>query len=395
MLYTTQNKIEAFYILAFLILFLQSMHVWFLWGSFFKVVCPILFLYAAYLNHKKNPTTYTVIGLEQRKMLLFILFFLAIRGTYDAGLLSICKSVVGILVLYEITKLSETSLKKLLEVITKIFGIISIISLFGWILFLIGMSLPNEFIVDEEFGYSFENYYIFLYNRMGLIPRFCSIFLEPGYYGQLASVILFANRMKLNNFYTITIFVGVLFSLSLAGYVLVGLGFIFLYFSLSRIKYLVFVLLVGVFLVNYAKSYNGGDNPINELIFARMEIEDGKLSGDDRSSYELDKYIENEFIASGKFLLGVGSTFESMDWGKGVAGYKVYLVQNGYIGLALAVIGYLLMLYRQRKATIQMFLSFVLFMAMYWQAAYPYWFGFFTIYLICLAVYRNPKENVL
>lgn len=388
------NTTYKLYSISYLLLFLQSMHVWFLWGNFFKIICPISFLLVAYLNHTNNPQCYQRYKSKSRLFFAIIIFFIALREAYDAGFLSICKSIIGIAALLEITKLSRESVQDLLCFLTKCFGVISIVSLVGWILFLVGFNLPNYYIVDNEFGYTFQNYYVFLYNMLGAIPRYCSIFLEPGYYGQLAAIILYANKMRLNNIYTISIFIGVLFSLSLAGYVLVAMGFIFTCVKKENFVKLLLLLGIGYGSFIFITHYNNGDNPINDLIFARLEIQDGKLAGDHRTTDELDNYLETTLITSGKYLFGVGSAFSKMDWGRGVAGYKAYIVENGYVGLFLAILGYLLMLFRYKNVNMHMKLCFVLFMMMYWQAAYPYWFGFFSIYIFSLGVlYRDDGSK--
>lgn len=381
------------YVFAYIVLFLQSMHVWFFWGNLFKIFCPIFFLIAAYLNHKKNPFCYTNYNGLNSSVFLFIILFIGLWGSYDAGILSICKAIVCAAALYELTKLSENTNKTILLALTKCFGIISMISLAGWILFILGFSLPSSPIEDREFGYTFENYYIFLYNGLGFIPRFCSIFLEPGYYGQLAAIILFANKMKLDNIYTIAIFIATLFSLSLAGYVLVAMGFIFVNIRHVNFRKLILTVVIGYSVFNFVKNYNNGDNVVNNLILARLEIEDGKLTGDDRVTEELDMYFRHALIQNDKFLFGLGSEFNEMDWEGGVAGYKVYIIQNGYVGLILAIFGYLIILYRQGKPNLLMKLCFVLFMALYWQASYPYWFGFFSVYVFSLASLRYSTNT--
>lgn len=388
------KKVLNFYIFAYIVLFLQSMHVWFLWGNLFKIACPILFLCAAYFNHIKNPNFYEHINFSKQYLFLIILVFISLQESYDAGILSICKSMVGVIALYELIKINDTSCKRVLNVFTKIFGIISIVSLVGWILFLIGINLPHAFIEDKEFGYSFDNYYIFLYNRYGIFPRYCSIFLEPGYYGQLAAVLLFANMMKLNNIYTISIFISALFSLSLAGYVLIIIGYIFININKENIWKLAFLFLVGFAAVNIAKNYNGGDNPINGVILSRLEIEDGQLTGYNRTTEELDSYFSHGFFQNEKYLFGHGSGFSKMVWGRGVAGYKAYILEHGYVGFILAIWGYLIVLYRKPKTNNIMKLCFILFMTLYWQAAYPYWFGFFSIYIFSLASLRNKTNQI-
>ena len=379
------NIVFKIYYYSFLMLFLQSMHVWFLWGNLFKILCPILFLCCAYLNHRKNPICYR--SYSQKYLFLILIAILALLGVYDAGFMSISKVLIGIFALFEITLLSKQIGKIILLKLTKLFGIISLISLIGWVMFLLNIPLPHNGIIDDEFGYTFENYYVFLYNGLGVIPRFCSIFLEPGYYGQLAAIFLFANNMKLNNVYLVFIFIAILFSLSLAGYVLLILGFLFTYIKKGKIVYLIFSVVLGIGIYHYLKSYNEGDNPINNLIFSRLEIQDGKLSGDHRSTDLLDRYYSKTLKEKGQVLFGVGSSFSKMNWGHGVAGYKAYIVEHGYVGLFLALIGYFIILFREKYTSRKMILSFIFFMALYWQAAYPYWFSFFSLYVFCISIF--------
>lgn len=383
------------YIISFFLLFLQSIHVWFLWGNLFKIVCPLLFVFASLLNRSYNPGLYARKLYKHIPIIVFLILFLSLRGCYDAGILSIGKSCIGVFALYDVLLLSPSICVNLIRVITKVFGVITLISLLGWILFLIGVPLPHEYIQDREFGYSFQNYYIFLYNELGIIPRFGSIFLEPGYYGQLAAIILYANKMKINNWYTITIMIGVLFSLSLAGYALVAIGFIFTYLRRKYLWVLILLAAIGWGFISVAKSYNGGDNPINLLILSRMEFEDGEMTGYNRSGDDFDHYMETTFMQNGLFLFGHGSSFEKMKWDQGVAGYKVYLAQNGYVGLIMAIIAYLYIVNRLSKPKKQMILFFLLVMILYWQAAYPFWFCYFSIYVTGLAHLRSNEDNLI
>lgn len=391
LVYSIKNKkIFNLYVLAFSVLFLQSIHVWFLWGNLFKILCPLFFVASSLLNRTINSGIYSKKSYLHIASITFLISFLALRGTYDAGVLSICKAIINVFALYDVLLLSQSAGAYFIKFITRAFGIITIISLAGWIPFLIGIPLPHEYIIDKEYGYSFDNYYIFLYNH-GIIPRFCSIFLEPGYFGQLAAIILFVNKMRLNNMYTIFTLVGLLFSLSLAGYALVAIGFILTFLKRKHLWILVLISILGFGFVSWIKSYNGGDNAINLLILARMEFEDGEMSGYNRSGEDFDYYMETSFMRNGLFLFGHGSSFEKMEWDHGVAGYKVYLAQNGYIGLIMAIAAYWLIVKRMRKPNRMMRLYFLLIMILYWQAAYPFWFCYFALYVTGLSNLKSEN----
>ena len=83
-----------------------------------------------------------------------------------------------------------------------------------------------------------------------------------------------------------------------------------------------------------------------------------------------------------------------MDWGHGVAGYKVYLIRYGFVGFFLAILGYIIMLFRYKKVSLSMKLCFILFMLMYWQAAYPYWFSFFSVYIFTLGAFSLETFSI-
>lgn len=131
----SNKKIFILYQCSYLVLFLQSMHVWFLWGNFFKIVCPLFFLIIAFFNRKVNSRYYQKYTSKGRVLFALIVLFIAMTDTFDAGVLSICKSLVDILALMELTKLSRIAIVKLLRFLTKSFGVISMVSLVGWILF--------------------------------------------------------------------------------------------------------------------------------------------------------------------------------------------------------------------------------------------------------------------
>lgn len=389
------KKIFNIYVFSFFTLFLQSIHVWFLWGNLFKIFCPLFFVFASLLNRTKNSGLYRKRQYLHIGAITFIVTFLALRGSYDAGILSIGKALIGVFTLYDVLLLSQATCIYFIRFLTKAFGVITIISLLGWIMFLLGVSMPHVYIVDKEFGYSFQNYYIFLYNELGFIPRYCSIFLEPGYYAQLAAIILYANKMKINNCYTIAILIGVLFSLSLAGYSLVAIGFFFIYLKRKHLKVLILGAILGHFLISGVKSYNDGNNAVNLLILSRLEFEDGEMAGYNRSGEDFDYYMETTFMQNGLFLFGLGSDFEKMKWDHGVAGYKVYIAQKGYIGLLMAILAYWYIVERIPKPKRQMKLFFLLIMILYWQAAYPFWFCYFALYVTGLANLNIDDENII
>lgn len=83
--------------------------------------------------------------------------------------------------------------------------------------------------------------------------------------------------------------------------------------------------------------YNGGDNLIHDLILMRLEIEDGEMVGDNRVTDDFQMEFD-DFLQSSDIFLG-----REMDWSTfGNSGFRVYIYENGLIGLLLVILLYFL-----------------------------------------------------
>ena len=89
--------------------------------------------------------------------------------------------------------------------------------------------------------------------------------------------------------------------------------------------------------------YNGGDNLLQDLIIARMEINDGELAGNNRTTESFDKEYDS-FMQSSDVLFG--RQRDNSEFGN--SGYKVYIYQYGVVGLIL-LIGFFVVSYRKGK----------------------------------------------
>lgn len=207
-------------------------------------------------------------------------------------------------------------------------------------------------------NYIFDNYIFVIQNvnepHSGLF-RFCSIFLEPGYFGTLISFLLIADGFKYNDKYTRVLLIGLIASVSLAGYITTFIGYV-LYNSIQGLsvkKYLY----IGVVLAaayGFGVNYNNGDNFINRGIIERLQPdEDRGISGNNRAGEFALAYFE-DLVTSGEIWWGIGyegvqkvngGDADSGDYYNQIrgAGYVIYFITNGVICAILWLLAYLFM----------------------------------------------------
>lgn len=222
-------------------------------------------------------------------------------------------------------------------------------SLAGWGLYLLNFPLPHTRVsfgnIDGFARYYFDNYYVFLldykYVHALILPRFMSVFTEPGFLGCILSILLFSEGFVIKkNLQNVVFLVALFFSLSLAGWLISIVGFMFLKLKPTVHSFIVIGLVViGVsFASLFSREYNGGNNFLNNYIFQRLELDasSGNIQGYNRSSLDTREYF-SFFIHSDKLLFGegVGSLAdENVDW-------KSFMIRYGLIPTLLVLFYYL------------------------------------------------------
>lgn len=244
--------------------------------------------------------------------------------------------------------LAKEELPKMGDMLAKSMAVILIPSLAGFFLWLLGFPLPHYHVVPSfaDF-YSYENYFLFMMDdqsMLQLFPRFHSVFLEPSHMAMACVALLMTQVGKWKKWYNVTMFIALICSFSLAGYVFL----VIMSFSASWMKRKAIMkkllLLIGFITtaVIVTLFYNEGENLMNDLIVQRMMVNDeGDLEGDNRVSKDFDTVFE-EFVQSDELLTGAG--LEKMEqFGSGNSGYKVYLYRNGLISFLLLIVFFVVM----------------------------------------------------
>lgn len=372
------NQTYKLYRLGLLLFFLQSLYAWFLWGNIAKLLCMVTCAFLCYNNHKKNRHMY-----EKNKYAVHVAVLSSLVLMLESvEILTIGRAIFFGFCAYNVMSLKRKFKWNLATFFTRVYGIISLISLIGWLLFLFGIPLPNSDLVDKTFGYHFTNYYIFIYTPQLLYPRFCSIFLEPGQYAMIAVVLLYLNRYNLRNRYVLFIFVSLLFTLSIAGLIIMFLSLILLFFRERKNIVLIALAFSSLYFpYQYFLNLNGGDNVIYYTIFRRLEFEDGEMKGNNRNSADFDAYYQR-FIHTPNVIWGDGGDARRKDWDGGNAGYKMYVVTNGIIGTFLTFLAYWIV-YRRSKGEKRYRMGLLIIeILLFLQASTPFWFAVFMLFII-------------
>lgn len=381
-----------FFNMGMMVAFLGSLNPWFMWpiGSLFSLPACLLLIISMELAKSDSGSYYnrTDFLLPILAYILLSYYQIFIRSGNVFGYVS---NLFRIIVFYALFKVREKEVKAFCDLLSKIMGGFLVISMFFFLLYLFGFPLPSR---DADFNnlYSYTNYYFFLLddrNLFTIIPRFHSVFLEPGHMGTMTVMLLFTQIGKWKRWYNIALIIATLISFSLAAYGLfVGLVFLSLWI---RGKHFIkkAIIAVGLFAAVTIGSffYNNGDNLLYNLIMVRLEMNDGEMVGNNRVSDSFLADYEN-LIKSSDILIGRDRNTEIF----GNSGYRVFIYDYGLIGVFLLLILYVVSFYNPQslKAMTAVFiiggLNFII-------RGNPLWYANF-IPLYCVARCFLSEANI-
>ena len=277
---------------------------------------------------------------------------------------------------------SPLSVKQRLFDISSLFTtIILSISLFGWFLYLLGYPLPSEPVTDFDDGFhTYINYHFFLIQDQiffDFLPRFGSVFLEPGQMSSICVILLLANiLLKGRKIDMVIMSISIFLSFSLAGWLVLIICLLVMLFMKIRNKVLLvvsFALIIGFFA--FVVEYISEDSLIGHYIVERLEYdEENGISGNNRTNDDFD-YRYERFLKTDGVYFGINKQLaEGNNWTIGNAGVKRVIVQYGYVGLflVLSLVFVLFYHYKSRDGFI-LFLGYFILGAIrtFWTC--PYW----------------------
>lgn len=319
---------------------LYSAQPYFAWGtSAIKVLLLAVFLLIRFALLKRNTLKENMFSIYLCCVLWLYLYVFHAPNLDDA-FSSIFTRFLPIL--FVILFVAEEK-RKFLKYITNLFAIVIAVSLIFYILWFCGISLPSVRIehVSDSFYPKFTNYYFFIIQGdLGIFTRFQSIFTEPGHLGMLSALLLYVNCYNFRKWQCWVLLFGLIWSFSLAAYILLITGFIVYkianseHFLLSIMKVGAVMSFVVISLVVFYVSFP--DTIFSTLILSRLEIsEERGIEGNNRNDASFMRYYE-KFEKKREYFTGIGiDQYAKLSFSGGNSSYRVFIVQYGIIGITL------------------------------------------------------------
>ena len=345
--------VRLFFYTGLLIAILGAMQPWFMWpfAAYYTLMAAMFVFFAFLVDNGQQTHLFKREGFAIPLVLFFLSTFL-MRLVNKNNIIGFVSISFDLIIYYALLRLNKDEMRHMIDVLTKLLAAFLIISIVGWVLYLVGFPSPYVNAANDDLGYSYENHFIFMIDDRWdtmIIPRFNSIFLEPGHLGTLTSLLLMNQLGRWRKWYNVVLLITTLLTFSLAAYVLLPIIALMGAWAkgkriiLAIISIVVVVVAIGV----GAIFYNDGDNMVNNLIMARLEISnDGTIEGDNRVTDSFDAEYQS-FLSSSDLLTGREYSMEKFGFGN--SGYRVFLYDNGLIALILVALFYLSLAFSVRQ----------------------------------------------
>ena len=247
----------------------------------------------------------------------------------------------------------------------------------------LGISLPNSTIEplnEDKMGVYYR--YFLLIKQDNLISgnRFYGIFDEPGVVGTMAGVLLLIERFNLKRWYNIVLLLSGIFSFSLTFYFI---AILYLLFALPfKMKLILFLVIAALGIALYSNE------TVYELLFRRVEFNDGRMVGYNRTTKDFDIYFDS-FIHSSDIWFGRGAGVSSrVD--DGGASYRHLIVDYGIVYFIFYCFAWLLYCIRKKYSILKIALSLtVLVLILYQRPFISNWLYVFLMVLVPCCVADN------
>jgi len=335
---------------------------------------------------------------------IILLYILAVFGATRGDLNAYLGAIINVFVFVFFAGLKDIYKIEFFNFFIKAFTILIGISLFGWILLLLDVNLPNsEITYGVLYGksqYLFQNYYIFMkfipqYFTLIFFQRFVGVFLEAGYLGIFLVILLYLNDFDLKNKFNLILFIALLFTLSLAGWVLGFFSYLAYVLKNSKYRLKIFVsfILISIAFYSFIRFYNDGNNVINNAIILRLKWDDtrGTIEGYNRTSGSFDRWFEDYFINSPNIFFGLGTEVKNQFEDPG-ASWEIFFTYYGLMGLMLY--GIYLIYYPLKYKNYSSYILFFLYVAIFYRGQYEiFWSAFPILYLCGFAVLNNKPDG--
>lgn len=282
--------------------------------------------------------------------------------------------------------------KDLLKFVTKWYAILLIPALLlYWALLFVSLPSFGKFVHPGYKPYTNYLFYIKTTFDFGTFERFNAFFLEPGHQALVSSFIMMANRYDFKRCPWLWVLgVAVIFSFSLAGYLLTAAGFTLL--KVNSVPKALGVAGVITAVVVGAIAWSGGDNALNELIISRLEYDESSgIKGNNRffdnTDFEYQRALGTKYFWTG---VKGKANMELI----GGAGFKIYVLNYGMVGAILAFLFYLSVI--PSKPDYRYTICYLIVLVLcFFQRAYPFWYSWLFPYVIGIYVAKGDRQKRL
>ncbi len=381
-------SLNGLYKVTMLVFFLISLNPYFFW----KIPSSLLMLLVAIISlviYFLNKGNFRLLKSDLSTIVLLLLLIFIVYGLDSS--IRILYGISLFISTFILLMASEEFKREILVFISKVFALLLGVSVsFFLAKYLLHIPLSgNEVHYDEV--YSFINYRFFLMRGstdMFFIPRFHSVFLEPGHVGMITSYLLLANSYDFRKWYNIILLIVSILTFSLASYVLIAIG-VLLYFIRS-LKSAVMILLLSLAMLIPIYIYSvGSGNMVDQLIISRLVFENGDLAGNNRTSSGLEEGYKNLYDDPVDLMFGVD--YKRDLYSAGSAGYKLFIFEYGLIGVFFTLLLYLSLI--KNHSILASYPILLLYSASFLQRAYPLWSTWLLIFICGVSMLELDKEK--
>lgn len=318
-------------------------------------------------------------------IVLFALWYIWI----DGAIMGLVNFLMFLPILY-LLQLPFEYKKELLQFSTKWYAILLIPALLMyWMTFFTSVPSIGTFVQQDYPPFINHVFYIETTFDDMFISRFNAFFLEPGHQALLSTFLMIANRFRFKECKWLwVLLLAVIFSFSLAGYLLAAIGYTLL--RVNTILKAIIVGVLGMLVLGFVSNWAGGENAMNEMIVRRLEQDDKKgIKGNNRFTSNTD-FTYSKTVKNGEMWTGVQYK-TNMNLIEG-AGFKIFIIKYGLIGVILSLILYLTIL--PSKPDYRYTISFLIVLALcFLQRSYPTWYSWIFPYVIGIYVAKGDKER--
>lgn len=327
-----------------------SLLPWVVWSSIFINIGIIsIFVISRILFIPKSISYSTLVAI-----LCFIPFCFIYSQLFQIPFsTSLIQSINRLLLPFFILLFSYEEKNIFLKRLINLFSIILVFSIPYFLLHFF-IDLPFFIQINSNDGYSpFKNYILFILSSgdvLGWFTRFRSIYTEPGHLALGCSILLYINGYTLKKWQNIIMTIALIWSFSLAGYVLYFGGLVlYTIIKSQNLPRTILKITVGIILfVVIGIEFYSPDNTdiVSVKILSRLDTnESGDINGDSRNSMLFDQYFDKIIETDKKYLgLGKNETLRRFA-GTGNSSYKNYIMEGGYIGIVAVMLLMILLWY--------------------------------------------------